>query len=146
MSGNSDGTIVISGGTLFIHASGDGIDANGSLEISGGDITIVGPDQGDTSTLDYDTSAVITGGTFFGTGASGMAQTFSDSEQGVIAIRTDSQSAGTTITISSEDETQICTAAPDEAFSMILFSSPELAAGETYTVSAGSYSGQVTAE
>ena len=57
------------------------------------------PIQGDTSTLDYDTSAVITGGTFFGTGASGMAQTFSDSEQGVIAIRTDSQSAGTTITI-----------------------------------------------
>ena len=146
MSGNSDGTIVISGGTLFIHASGDGIDANGSLEISGGDITIVGPDQGDTSTLDYDTSAVITGGTFFGTGASGMAQTFSDSEQGVISIRTDSQSAGTTITISSEDGTQICTAAPDEAFSMILFSSPELAAEETYTVSAGSYSGQVTAE
>ncbi len=60
--------------------NGDGIDANGTLEISGGYIVVTGPTQGDTSTLDYDKTGVITGGTFIGTGASGMAQSFSDSE------------------------------------------------------------------
>ena len=43
---------MISGGDLYINASGDGIDANGSLEISGGYTVIVGPTQGDTATLD----------------------------------------------------------------------------------------------
>ena len=93
----SDGTIEISGGTLYIQAAGDGIDANGSLTVSGGYIVINGPTQGDTSTLDYDTAAIITGGTFIGTGASGMAQTFSESQQGVISIRVGNQSAGTEI-------------------------------------------------
>ncbi len=86
MSSSSNGSIEISGGNLYIKASGDGMDANGSLTISGGYITICGPTVGDTATLDYDTTGVITGGTFIGTGASNMAQSFSDSEQGVVAV------------------------------------------------------------
>ena len=87
----------VSGGTLSIHASGDGIDANGSLEITGGTITISGPAQGDTATLDYDTTATITGGTFFGTGASRMARSFSDSTQGVLFVNVGDQAAGTSV-------------------------------------------------
>ena len=91
------GSITISGGSLDITASGDGIDANGSVEITGGSITVCGPRQGDTATLDFDTNAVITGGTFIGTGASGMAQSFTSSEQGVIAVKVGDRSAGTEI-------------------------------------------------
>ena len=69
--GSSSGSIDISGGELYIRASGDGIDANGSLAISGGTTVVTGPTRGDTATLDYDTTAEITGGTFIGTGASG---------------------------------------------------------------------------
>ena len=76
-SSSPNGTILISGGTIAITAYGDGIDANGTLEITGGYITVCGPTQGDTATLDYDVSGTISGGTFIGTGASGMAQTFS---------------------------------------------------------------------
>lgn len=65
---SSNGTIVISGGSLYVQASGDGIDANGTLTITGGSTTVCGPTQGDTATLDYDVSGVITGGTFIGTG------------------------------------------------------------------------------
>ncbi len=99
MSSNSNGSIKISGGTLYINSSGDGLDANGTLEISGGHTTVVGPTQGDTATLDYDKSGIITGGTFIGTGAQGMAQSFSDSEQGVVAISVGNQSAGTKIVL-----------------------------------------------
>ncbi|MBQ6844651.1 MAG: carbohydrate-binding domain-containing protein, partial [Agathobacter sp.] len=94
-SSSSDGSILISGGTLYIKASGDGIDANGALEIAGGMVTVCGPTQGDTATLDYDVSGIITGGTFIGTGARNMAQTFSDSKQGVISVSVGNQQAGT---------------------------------------------------
>ena len=65
--------------------------------IAEGYTTVCGPNQGDTSTLDYDTSAVISGGTFIGTGAAGMAQTFSSAQQGVVAVRAGSQAEGTAI-------------------------------------------------
>ena len=94
---SGNGSIVISGGNLYINSSGDGLDANGTLEITGGYTVVVGPTQGDTATLDYDKSGIITGGTFIGTGASGMAQTFSDSKQGVIAVSVGNQAAGTQI-------------------------------------------------
>ena len=145
MSSASNGGIVISGGTLYINASGDGIDANGSLEISDGYITVVGPNQGDTATLDYDTSAVITGGTFIGSGASGMAQTFSSSEQGVISINMGSQAAGTTITITDTEGNTLATFSPELPFSIIIFSSPSVVSGETYTVTAGAVSERTTA-
>ena len=145
MSSASNGSIVISGGTLYINASGDDIDANGSLEISDGYITIVGPNQGDTATLDYDTSAVITGGTFIGSGASGMAQTFSSSEQGVISVNMGSQAAGTTITITDTEGSTLATFSPELPFSIIIFSSPSVVSGETYTVTAGAVSERTTA-
>lgn len=69
---SGNGSIVISGGNLYINSSGDGLDANGTLEITGGYTVVVGPTQGDTATLDYDKSGIITGGTFIGTGASGI--------------------------------------------------------------------------
>lgn len=145
MSSSSNGTIVISGGNLYVKASGDGVDANGTLEISGGYIVVVGPTQGDTATLDYDVSGVITGGTFIGTGASGMAQTFSDSEQGVIAVGVGTQSAGTTITIEDKDGNLILSYEPELSFAVVIYSDPNLVSGETYHMTVGSISGDVTA-
>lgn len=146
MSSSSNGSIVISGGTMHITACGDGIDANGTLTISGGYVTVSGPTQGDTATLDYDVSGVITGGTFIGTGASGMAQTFSDSEQGVIAVRAGNQSAGTTITITDQDGNTLVEYTPELSFDVIIFSSPDLVSGDTYTVTTGSVSFETEAK
>ena len=145
MSSSSNGSIVISGGNLHIQASGDGIDANGSLTISGGYTVVVGPTQGDTATLDYDTSAVITGGTFVGTGASGMAQTFSDSQQGVVAVSVGSQSAGTAITLEDKDGNTIISYTPELSFQVVILSSPDVVSGETYTITVGSLSGEFQA-
>lgn len=146
MSASSNGSIAISGGPLSISASGDGIDANGSVEISGGYITITGPSQGDTSILDYDTSAVITGGTFIGTGASAMAQTFSSSEQGVIAVSTGSQEAGTAVAISDAQGNTVLSYVPEMSFGAVIFSSPDVITGETYTITAGAASGESVAK
>ena len=145
MSSNSNGSIVISGGTLYAKASGDGIDANGTLEISGGYTVVVGPTQGDTATLDYDKSATITGGTFIGTGASGMAQTFSDSQQGVFAVSVGNQSAGTNITLTDKDGNTVISYAPELSFAVVILSSPDIQSGETYTITVGSASGSFEA-
>ena len=145
MSGSSNGSIKVSGGTLYINSSGDGMDANGTLEISGGHITVVGPTQGDTATLDYDISATITGGTFIGTGASGMAQTFSDSRQGVVALSVGNRSAGTQIVLKDAKGNVLITHEPELNFAVVILSSPELIKGETYTIMIGSDSGEFEA-
>lgn len=145
MGASSNGSITISGGTLQITSYGDGIDANGSLEITGGNIIVSGPSQGDTSTLDYDTSAVISGGTFIGTGASGMAQTFSSSEQGVIAVSTVEQSAGTQIMLTDSAGNTLISYTPALSFAVVILSSPDLVQGETYVLTVGSLSGEFEA-
>ena len=145
MSSNSNGSIVISGGNLYVNASGDGIDANGYLEITGGYTVVFGPTQGDTATLDYDTSATITGGTFIGTGASQMAQTFSDSEQGVVAVSVGNSEAGTTIELKDKDGNTIISYAPELNFAVVILSSPEIEKGETYSITVGDASGEFEA-
>ncbi|MCC8120850.1 MAG: carbohydrate-binding domain-containing protein [Oscillospiraceae bacterium] len=142
---SSNGTVVISGGTLYIQASGDGIDANGSLLISGGYTVVCGPTTGDTATLDYDTTATITGGTFIGTGAYSMAQTFSDCQQGVVAVSVGSQSAGTTITLTDADGNEIFNYTPELDFAVVILSSADIVSGESYTIAVGSETGDVTA-
>jgi len=145
MSSNSDGTIVISGGTLYVNASGDGIDANGSLEITGGHTTVVGPTRGDTATLDYDVSATISGGTFIGTGASGMAQTFSDSEQGVVAVSVGNQAAGTEIILKDAKGNTVISYQPELDFAVVILSSPDIVKGQSYTITVGSQSAEFKA-
>ena len=135
--GSSKGKIEISGGSIYMNASGDGIDANGSLTISGGEVIVCGPTSGDTAVLDYDNSAVITGGTFIGTGAYQMAQTFSDSEQGVIALSVGNQAAGTKITVSDSSGNILISNEPDLSYAIAILSCPEMVKGESYTVSIG---------
>ena len=144
--GSSNGTLEISGGKLYIKAFGDGIDANGTLTITGGHIVVCGPIQGDTSPLDFDVSGTISGGTYIGTGASGMAQTFSsDSEQGVIAVLTGNQAAGTQITLTDAAGNTVLSHAPELPFALVILSSPDLVKGQTYTLTVGTISKAFTA-
>lgn len=146
-SSSSNGSITISGGKLYINARGDGVDANGTLMISGGYTVVCGPTTGDTATLDFDVSGTITGGTFVGTGASRMAQSFSDSGQGVITVRTGNQPAGITILLTdSAGNTVIPSYAPELDFAVVILSSPDIVKGETYTLTIGFATGEFTAD
>lgn len=144
---STDDGLNAAGGTDSSGTAGgrDGIGANGSLAISGGYTVVAGPTQGDTATLDYDTTAEITGGTFIGTGASGMAQTFSDSKQGVIAVSVGEQSAGTGITLTDKNGNEIIFYTPELSFSVVILSSTDITTGETYTITVGEASGEFEA-
>lgn len=142
----SDDGLNAAGGTISVIANGDGLDANGTLEIKGGYAIVCGPTQGDTATLDYDSAGTISGGTFIGTGASGMVQSFSSSDQGVIMLRVDKQPAGTTIKLSDSEGNILLTHTPDLEYEVVILSSPDLSSGQSYTVTAGSLSQEVTAD
>ena len=142
---SSKGKIIISGGKLYIEAYGDGLDANGSLSIEGGEITVCGPTSGDTSVLDFDTEGAISGGTFIGTGASMMAQTFTDSEQGVLSLSVGSASAATLITVTDENGNVILQYAPLLPFQILIISTPDMEKGKIYNITVGDTAGSFEA-
>lgn len=65
---------VIKGGKLTVDARGDGLDSNGSIEMSGGVVIVNGPTENMNGALDYDGSFLISGGTLVAAGSAGMAQ------------------------------------------------------------------------
>lgn len=144
--GSSEGEINISGGKIYIEAYGDGFDANGSISISGGDTVVCGPTRGDTATLDYDVSATISGGNFIGTGAYGMAQSFSSSEQGLLAVSTGNRSAGTGLRLEDENGELILSHTPELDYAVVIISSPHIISGETYKLYVGSDSAEFQAK
>ena len=143
--GSADSNIRICGGIVDIHASGDGIDSNGTLEISGGSTIVCCPTTGDTAVLDYEISGSITGGTFIGTGAYQMAQSISSSEQGVIAVSVGNQAAQTEISLTDAEGNTVLTHVPNQDFAIVVLSSPEIIKSETYTITVGAASGSFTA-
>ena len=142
--GGTDGSIEISGGSIYIKAGGDGIDSNGSVDISGGYTVVCGPSQGDTSVLDYNSTGSITGGTFIGTGGAGMAENFSNASQGLIAVSVGNQSAGSTVSLKDASGSVIAEVTPELDYAVVYISTEAMAQGETYTLTAGSYSESIT--
>ena len=143
--GSSDCWIRITGGLVNINASGDGIDSNGMLYVDGGEIYVSGPSDNGNGALDYDSDAVITGGTLVAAGASGMAQNFgTSSTQGSMLVSTGSQSAGSTITLTDSNGNELLSFQAAKAYDCVVISCSEIVQGATYTVSAGGSSTEVT--
>ena len=135
--GNAE--ININGGYLYVDADGDGIDANGSIKMSGGTVIVNGPTNDGNGSIDYDSSCEITGGILIASGSSGMLQApSSSSAQHVIsAVFSNSLQAGTSINIKSETGENILTFTPNKEYQSIILCSPDVKKGETYTISAG---------
>lgn len=141
---DSGAAIIISGGTININAEGDGIDSNGSLEISGGTIYVAGPVNDGDGALDYGTTAKVTGGTVVMYGSSGMAENFSEAEQGTMLVLVGAQQAGTDICIKDAAGKEIVSLTTEKKYSSVIVSSPDIKEGETYTLTAGTYSEDIT--
>ncbi len=74
-----------------------------------------------------------------------MAQTFSDSTQGVVAVSVGSQAALTQITLTDKNGKTVISHAPELSFQVVILSSPDIVSGETYTITVGSQSGEFKA-
>lgn len=134
----------ISGGKISINAGGDGLDSNGTLTVSGGKVYISGPENSGNGSIDYAGTASITDGTVIAAGASGMALNFSSAAQGSMLLTTGRQESGTAVEVKNKSGEVLISWKPEKAYESVLISCPELKAGESYTVSAGSFSQEIT--
>jgi hypothetical protein len=129
----------INGGTIVVDAGGDGLDSNGSIEMTGGTVLVNGPTNSGNGALDYMDSFNITGGLLVATGSSGMAEApGTSSTQYSILVNFDSaQSAGTLVHIQTSAGDDVLTFSPTKQYQSIVLSSPELAEGASYEVYLG---------
>ncbi len=136
---NATGSLVINGGTIYCYSSNnDGIDSNGTLTITGGLIVSSGttsPEEG----FDCDQNTFkITGGTILGVGGASSTPTSSVSTQRSV-IYGGSGTSGQYISIVSSGGESILNYKLPRSYSQmtLLFSSPSLISGGSYTIYSG---------
>lgn len=137
--------IQISGGMLTVNAGGDGLDSNGDLTVTGGEIYIDGPVQGGNSALDCSGTATISGGTVIAVGSSGMAENFSSSStQGSMLVTVSASMISGEITLQDSNGNSLLSYTPAKSYNSVVISCPKLTSGETYTLLAGDTTTTVT--
>jgi len=133
------GILTISGGDIKVNAAGDGIDVNGSAYMTGGSVLVSGPTNSGNAALDYDGVFEISGGTLLVAGSSGMAQAPSTSStQYTIANTVGTQTAGTIVKLVDSSGKTIASFTPAKDYQHVVISSPDIKKGSTYTLYAGS--------
>lgn len=147
MAADDSVALVVNGGTLEVWASGDGLDSNGSATVTGGDITVHGPTTDGNGALDANGAFEVSGGTLVATGSAGMLVAPStDSAQGWIATALSSTAAaGSEVVVTDADGTVVASFTPGKDAASVVYSSADITAGETYTVTVGGIATTVTA-
>ena len=135
----TDYRLTISGGYLVVDSGGDGLDANGTIEMTGGTAIVNGPTQNGNGAIDYDRGFTITGGTLIAAGSAGMAQApgSTSSQPSVLVGFPTAQAAGTIVHIGTASGEELLTFAPTKAYQSLVVSSPELEQGTGYVVHTG---------
>ena len=130
--------IVIDGGTLTVDAEGDGLDANGSIEINGGTVIVNGPSAGANGALDYDDTATLNGGTVLFVDSGEMTTGFSNTSSQAFLMASIQGTAGTTVEVVDSSGKTVASLKASKSFSTVLISSPEIKEGEKYRIKVGS--------
>ena len=132
--------IIISGGNLTVTTSnGDGIDSNGSLNVSGSTVLVFGSSSGGEGALDYTGSSSISGGTLVALGSSGMAQSMEpdDSHATLMVTWDEVQPAGTRLTLCTQQGEILCSLQSTNSFQTAVISTDSLSAGQEVSLYTG---------
>ncbi len=144
--GNEGYAININGGTLYVKAAGDGLDSNGDISISGGNIIVYGAVAGDPGSdnfpFDHDGSFAISGGYIFGAGSSQMEEGVQSSTQGYI-VNKNTYSQGDVICVLDGQGNVLFTEALAERVNYMMYSSPEMTASGNYSFKMEADAGQI---
>ena len=133
------GTLTIEDGYLFVDASGDGLDSNGNITMTGGTAIVYGPTNSGNGALDYDGSFDLQGGVLIAAGSSGMAMGVSDTSTQNAMMMTFSSTlkANSVVTIENEAGDIVAAVSPTKEFATIVMSTPDLQQEGTYTLNTG---------
>ena len=129
----------INGGYITVDATGDGLDANGSITMTNGTVIVSGPTNNGNGALDYDGKFEISGGLLMAAGSSGMAQATSEesTQYSIIMTYTQTQKAGTVVHLKDSKGNTVATFTPKKDYQSVVISSPKVIKGETYTLYSG---------
>ena len=125
--------INMSDGYVLVLAEGDGIDSNGSVELSGGKMIVYGPTNGGNGALDYGGTFNVSGGTLLATGALGMAQSVTGNGVPVLNFNMNGTAKQIYTIADSQNNCKIAFTAP-KSFQNVVFASDTLNEGSAYSV------------
>lgn len=128
--------IIISGGNIIVNADGDGVDSNGSILVSGGSLIVYGPTSGGDAALDADSGIIINGGVVWACSTLGMVETPStNSEQYVVSYAQQNKlEEDSVFTLKDSDGNALLSVDVAKTCQSIIFSTDKLEKGATYTI------------
>ena len=138
--------VYLNAGKVYVNAGGDGIDSNGSIEMTGGVVLVDGPTMDGNGPLDYMGTFEISGGTLVAVGSLGMAQSpsASSTQPAIFLGLNQALPASTLINLQTSSGQSLLTYVPSKQFQSVLISSPDLEMGESYSIyTGGSSTGEI---
>ncbi len=139
--GDDGSELHITGGYLHLNApQGDGIDSNGTLDITGGTVLVHGPPNQPEVGLDVNGTFRLDGGLVVVAQVNSMmveSPSSQSSQRSVLCRRNQALSANTLFHIETSTGTSVVTFKPGHNYSCVLFSSEDLVQGTTYRVYTG---------
>ncbi|MBR3569514.1 MAG: carbohydrate-binding domain-containing protein [Oscillibacter sp.] len=135
---DSSAAINISGGVVKVNAGGDGLDANGALNLTGGNIVVWGQQAGyDNQPLDYDGTFTVKGATVFAAGGRAMgAATPASGSQAYVSYQGSNIGVGKIIHVKDGEKAVVVGIAAPKIVNYAFFSSPT--ATTAWSISSGS--------
>lgn len=142
--------IIINGGNIEVTGRDDAIDANGNLVINGGTIKLANPAgtvTGPFAALDADGNITIADGATLIAAVSGaQANSLGITQNSIIGYAESELAAGTTVSLKDDNGNTIISYAPQEKFSAVYITSPNIEIGKNYTLEIGDTRYDITAD
>ncbi len=129
---SSSAKLHITGGEIYADASGDGIDSNGDITMDGGLLCVSGPTDNGNGYIDVGGSFYTNGGTLIAAGSSGMLVTPAQSSKQNSITLTVQGSAGSVISVTDKNGTEMISWKCAKKYSCMTFSHPDITVGEKY--------------
>lgn len=140
---SSSPSLTINGGNIYVNASGDGLDSNGSMTFNGGYVVVEGPTSSGDTALDFDKSLTFNGGTVIALGSNGMVETPTSATNGACIVAQINGSASEEFSVKDSNGKVILSLVATKSYGAAIVYSADIKTGNTYTLNAGSNSSSV---
>lgn len=130
--------MTITGGYIYVNASGDGVDSNSTWKMSGGTLLVCGPTSGGDGSLDANGNMTYTGGTLLALSSKGMMEY---PESGCLIATNCNAAAGEQISIVDKNGTVLATLQSPKAVSDVIYGIGDSDSADYTILTGGTYDG-----
>lgn len=138
---NDGSYLYLYGGNIVVSSTtGDGLDSNGNIVMTGGTVVVHGPQSSPEVGMDYNGTCNVSGGLLVISGTNSnmtQAPSTTSAQYSVKATTTSSVAAGTLFHIQDASGNDLVTFKPTRSYYSVVFSSASLKSGSTYSIYTG---------